>query len=263
MAEESLKKILLNAKPGDYDKIMDHRITQEDISDFNNLYSEFASLEKDYQHLILGRREASQELIKRLDLLEQMSRLIERGMKSQKYHYENVSDSSISFGIEDSYKVLEVLKLLSSNESVEYEIKTITYPAYDSSERHGYRTTSKYTGEITILGEKNAISKLDSSKKLPYLSQEMLLEIFHQGFSMVLLGNDEYMTERLNLPNKKTLGYHQPVFYLHDDELAIATTLFMRFVKENGTDLESLEVDDLVRTIKSMYQKAKILKKDD
>lgn len=261
MDEESLKEMLLNVKPGDYDKIMDHRITQEDISDFNNLYSEFASLEKDYQHMILGRKEASQELVKRLDLLEQMSRLIERGLKSQKYHYENVSDTSISFGIEDSYKVLEVLKLLSSNESVQYEIKTITYPAFDSSERHGYRTTSEYTGEITILSERNAISKLDSSKKLPYLRQEMLLEIYQHGYSMILLGNDEYMTERLNLPNKQTLGYRQPVFYLQDDELADATSLFMRFVEDNGTDLEYLEVDKLVQTIKSKYQKSKKRKK--
>lgn len=263
MAEESLKEMLLNVKPGDYDKIMNHHITQEDISDFNNLYSEFASLEQDYQHMILGRKEASQGLVKRLDLLEQMSRLIERGLKSQKYHYENVSDNSISFGIEDSYKVLEVLKLLSSNESIQYEVKTITYPAFDSSERHGYRTTSEYTGEITILGEKNAISKLDSSQKLPYLRREMLIEIYQQGYSMVLLGNDEHMTERLNLPNKQTLGYRQPVFYLHDDELAAATSLFMHFVEENGTDLECLNIDDLVQTIKSKYQKLEKRKKID
>lgn len=258
MAEESLKEMLLKVKPGDYDKIMNHRITQEDISDFNNLYSKFASLERDYQHMTLGRKEVSQKLAKRLDLLEQMSRLIERGLKSQKYHYENVSDTSISFGVEDSNKVLEVLKLLSSNESVQYEIKTITYPAFDSSERHGYRTTSECTGEITILGEKNAVSKLDSSKKLPYLRQEMLLEIFQQGFSMVLLGNDEYYTERLNIPSEKTkISFRPLVFCLQDDELANAFYSFWSFIEENGTDFNQLEPSDLVQAIKSKYQKRK------
>ena len=262
MAEESLKEILLNVKPGDYDKIMGHRITQKDISDFNNLYSEFASLEKDYQRMILGRKEASLELVKRLDLLEQMSRLIERGMKSQKYYYENVSSSSISFGEEDSYKVLEVLKRLASGDSLQYEVKTITFPAFDSSERHGYRTTSEYTGKITILGEKESISKLDSSRKLPFLNQEMLVNIYQQGFSMILIGNDEYYTERLNLQNKQTIGsYHPLVFYLQNDELANATSSLMSFVEENGTDLSQIEVDDLVKLLKDKYQKSQKRKK--
>ncbi len=34
MNNESLKNILLNAKPGDYEKIMNHTITEEDIIDF-------------------------------------------------------------------------------------------------------------------------------------------------------------------------------------------------------------------------------------
>lgn len=260
MAEESLKEILLNAKPGDYEKIMNHRITQEDISDFNILYSEFASLERDYQHMILGRKKASQELVKRLDLLEQMSRLIERGIKSQKYHYESSAKDVKDAGIKDYHKALEVLRQLASNDSVQYEIKTIFYPAYDSSERHGYRTTEEYTGEIIILAEKSSLSKFDSSKKLPYLTREMLSEVYEQGYSMVLVGNDEYMTERLDLPKKQTLGHYHPiVFYLQDDELAKATSSFINFIGENGPDIDQLKVDDLVRTIKSKYQKVKKL----
>ena len=41
MTAENLKEILLNVKPGDYNKIMEYQITQEDIKDFYNLYSEF------------------------------------------------------------------------------------------------------------------------------------------------------------------------------------------------------------------------------
>ena len=36
MTAENLKEILLNVKPGDYNKIMEYQITQEDIKDFYN-----------------------------------------------------------------------------------------------------------------------------------------------------------------------------------------------------------------------------------
>lgn len=57
MSKESLKEILLNIKPGDFDKIMNHSITQKDIMDFKNLYCEFISLERDYHQMILGRKQ--------------------------------------------------------------------------------------------------------------------------------------------------------------------------------------------------------------
>ena len=62
MTAENLKEILLNVKPGDYNKIMEYQITQEDIKDFYNLYSEFVSLENDYQQKILGRKEIAKDL---------------------------------------------------------------------------------------------------------------------------------------------------------------------------------------------------------
>ena len=259
MTEESLKEILLNIKPGDYEKIMNHRITQKDITDFNNLYLEFVNFEKKYQHTILGRKEAALELIKKLDLLEKMNALIKREIELQKSFYEKSSSSAISFTLEDSYKVLEVLKRLANQNSNIYDIKTITFPAFYNNERHGYRTTSEYTGKITILGEKKAISKLDSSKKLPYLKQEMLVDIYQQGFSMILIGNDEYYTEHLNLPNKQIIGnYNSLVLYLQNDELATVTSSLISFVKENGTDLNQIEIDDLVKLLK---EKKKNLKK--
>ena len=48
MVKENLKEMLQNVKPGDYDKIMGYTITQNDIKDFYELYSEFASLKNDY-----------------------------------------------------------------------------------------------------------------------------------------------------------------------------------------------------------------------
>lgn len=256
MAKESLKEILLDSKPGNYDKIMNLSITQDDIKDFNDLYCELVSLENEYQQMILGRKEVAKDLVKKLELLKRMSELIARGIEIRKEHYEHFTRDLKNTDIDEYYKVLEILKQLASNDAVQYEIKTIRYPAYDSSERHGYRTTDEYTGEITILAEKEALSKFDCSKKIPYLTQEMLVEIYQQGFSMILVGNDEYMTERLNLTNKQTLGsYHPIVFYLQDDELSNATEAFMRFIEENGTDLNQIATCDLVYTIKSKYQK--------
>ena len=73
MVKESLKEKLLNVKPGDFDKIMRHQITQEDIKDFYDLYCEFAFFETDYQQMILGRKDAAKDLTKRLELLKQMN----------------------------------------------------------------------------------------------------------------------------------------------------------------------------------------------
>lgn len=189
-----------------------------------------------------------------------MSEFITRGISIQKSNYEKSVRELEDINIDDYYKVLEVLKLLSSNELVQYEIKTLTYPTFDYSERHGYRSAEEYTGEITILAEKEALSKLvDISTEMSYLTKDMLREVYQQGFSMILVGNDRYRTE-LNLPNQRTLGYFYPiVFYLQDDELAIATSSFMSFIEENGTDLEQIKIDDLVQTIKSKYQKQKKL----
>ena len=258
MSKESLKDILLNVKPGDYDKIMNHSITQEDIKDFYNLYCEFASMESDYQQMILGRKEAAKDLIKKLELLKQMSELIARGMNRQKTHYEYAKRELKNASIDEDeyYKVFEVLRQLASSESVQYEIKTIRFPAYDSSERHGYRTTEEYEGEITVLAEKEALSRFESDKKLPYLKKEMLEEIYQHGFSMVLFGNDEHKTEGLDLPNKQTLGYCHPiVFYLQNDELATATLSLIKFIEDNGTDLGQIEIDDLITVLKLNYQK--------
>lgn len=264
MAKENLKEMLLNVKPGDFGKIMRHPITQEDIKDFYDLYCEFASLETDYRQMLFGRKDAAKELTKRLELLKQMSELISRGMNIQKGHYEHASRDLKNSNIdEEQYdKVFEVLRQLASNESVQYEIKTIRYPAYDSSDRHGYRTTDEYTGEITILAEKEALSKFESDKKIPYLNQEMIEEIYRHGFSMILFGNEEHKTERLNLPNKQTLGYYHPiVFYLQDDELANVVISFISFIQENGADLNHIETNDLVEIIKSKYQKKNMQKK--
>ena len=257
MSKESLKEMLLNVKPGDFDKIMSHQITQEDIKDFYDLYCEFAFLETNYHQMILGRKDAAKDLTKRLELLKQICELISRGMNIQKTHYEYASrdlkDSNID---EEQYdKVLEVLRELANNESVQYEIKKITYPAYDSSDRYGYRTTDEYTGEITILAEKEALSKFETGKRIPFLNQEMIEEIYRHGFSMALFGNEEHKIERLNLPNKQILGYYHPiVFYLQDDELANAVGSFISFIEENGADLNQIETSDLVETIRSKYQ---------
>ena len=126
MTAENLKEILLNVKPGDYNKIMEYQITQEDIKDFYNLYSEFVSLENDYQQKILGRKEIAKDLVKRLELLKQMNELILRGIITKIGHYENASrnikDSSMD---EEQYeKVFRILRQLASDESIQYEIKT-------------------------------------------------------------------------------------------------------------------------------------------
>ena len=105
MTEESLKEMLLNVKPGDFDKIMGHQITCEDIKDFYDLYCEFASLETDYQQMILGRKDTAKDLIKRLELLKQMSEFISRGMNVQKGHYEEASRDLNDSNIDDEKKL--------------------------------------------------------------------------------------------------------------------------------------------------------------
>lgn len=87
----------------------------------------------------------------------------------------------------------------------------------------------------------------------------MLIDIYQQGFSIILIGNDEYYTEHLNLPNKQIIGnYNSLVLYLQNDELATITSSLVSFVKENGTDLNQIEIDDLVKLLK---EKKKNLKK--
>lgn len=256
MTAENLKEILLNVKPGDYNKIMEYQITQEDIKDFYNLYSEFVSLENDYQQKILGRKEIAKDLVKRLELLKQMNELILRGIITKIGHYENASRNiKDSYMDEEQYeKVFRILRQLASDESIQYEIKTIKYPTYDSSEKHGYRTVDEYTGEVTILAEKEALAKF-SDEKNSYLMRKKIEEIYRYGSSVVLFGNDEYVTEELNLPNKQTLGFHHPiVFYLQDDELANAVMSFMSFIKENGVDINKIETNDLIETIKPKHQ---------
>ena len=91
----------------------------------------------------------------------------------------------------------------------------------------------------------------------------MLLDIYKQGFSIILVGNDEYMTERLNIPNKQSLGHYHPiVFYLQDDNLSTAVFSFINFIEENGPDIEGMEVGYLVQVIKSKYLRSKKLNKE-
>ncbi len=188
MVEESLKEILLNQKPGDFDKIVHHVITNEDVKDFYNLYE-------------------------------------------------------------------EVLQLLANNDSLQYEIKTITYSTINSIDRYGYRTMDRCSEKITILALKENLEKLDN---ITVLTQKMLMEIYQQGSSMVIVGNDDYMTKGLKLPNQQILGYYQSmVCYLQDDELAHAISMLISFIEENGTDFEQISSNDLANSIKGTYQKQK------
>ena len=260
MEQEKLNNILINDKLEDYDKTINHNITEKDIIDFNNLYLEFLILENEYKKTIYNRKETAKKLTKILSLLNQMNDLITRDITRKRAYYDLAMRDLKDVNINEHYKVLEVLKQLASNESVQYEIKTIEYPAFDSTERHGYRVTEKYEGEITILASKNALSKIDDSKKLPYFNQKMLLDIYNQGFSMVLVGNDEYMTEYLNIENMHKLGnFHPIVFYLQNDELNDATSLLMEFIKDNGADFSQIETNDIVNAIKSKYKKRNLI----
>ena len=252
MAKEILKEMLLNAKSGDYEKIMNYSITLEDIKDFYDLYCEFASLEADYNHMILGRKDVAKDLAERLELIKQMSKLIDRDIKIRQDNYKSVA-KDLNINEEQYNKVFEVLRQLAANESAQYEIKIIKFPAYDNSVRYGYRTSEEYTGEMTILCEKGALSGFESDKKMSYLNSIMLEDIYQQGFSMVLFGD---CVEEINLPNKQFLGYYHPiVFCLQDDSLASASKAFINFIEENGADLNHIEIDDLIATIKSKYKK--------
>lgn len=257
MERESLKEMLLNIKPGDYAKINTHVITEEDIKDYYNLYSEYFKAKNEYSHLILGRKEKAQELLKTLKLLETMNKLILEGIKGERNYMEDSINELRYAHIKDYSKAFEVLKRLAETDKVKYEIKAIKFPAYDSIERHGYRDTIEYEGEIIILGESETLSKYDFSSSNQYFSKDTLIEIYNHGFSMVLIGNDEYKTD-LKLPNKHTIGnYHPIIFYLQDDELANAASKFIKFIEENGPDIEGMEISDLVNIINSKYCKSK------
>ncbi len=158
-------------------------------------------------------------------------------------------------------RVLKVLKDLSSNDVTKYEIKTITFPTWDSYDRHGDRFRVEVNGKLTILGEEEAISKLDSSKKMKLLTQDMLIDIYNQGYSMILFGNTEYYTERLRIKDKEIIGYNEPlVFYLQDDELSIAASSLINYVRENDINLREISEADLTGALRK-YQKGKELTK--
>lgn len=262
MGNNSLKDILLNLNPDTFDEFKNHSINTNDIKDFCELYLEFLSLEKDYNEMVVGRKETSKYLEKKLELLKDMVEFFMTDIKKKKNYYKAASRDLEDSNIDECNieKVFEVLKTLSSDENVQYETKKINFPAYYNIDHYGYRTTEEYNGVITILGEKNSLSKLDSLKTP--LTQDDLIDIYNQGFTMVLQGNDEYLTEKLNISNKQVLGYYKPiVFYLHDDELANSIKLFMDFVKNNGPDLNNIKIVDLTETIKKYDKREKVKEK--
>lgn len=262
MKEETLLEKLTNCKPGEYSKVINHILTITDIKDFMELYQQFWSLQDGYSKLVLGRKQASKELVEKLKQLEEISGLIELGIKNQRQHYENLMQDLDHIGtIKDYKKVFEVLKQLSSNLIKQYEFKTIQYPTFDSSERHGYRTTKEYTAEITILAEKELLlNNFDDIKESSHHMRKKLLDIYKQGSSVIIVGNDDSMTTHLDLPNKTTLGNYRPiVFYLQDDELGKAASCLIEFLKENGVDIGTIEVNELVQALKAPKQKIKKL----
>lgn len=257
MAEIGLKEILLK---GDYRRLKGYHITQDDVLDFYNLYAEFKLLEDEYQSMTLGRKEAAKSLVERLTFLEEMSNIITTKTRTRKNIYEEATSDLEEASIKDYNKLFEVLRILASTDTTQYGIKTFEFLAYDSSERHGYRTDETYTGVIAILAESESLARLEESITGTHITKERLLELYQQGYSMVLTGNDDYMSD-CDLPNKHALGnLHPIVFYLQDDELAKAATAFLGFVAENGADIDGIEVADLVKVIKASYQKTIDLK---
>ncbi|MCI8330694.1 MAG: hypothetical protein HFE04_01185 [Bacilli bacterium] len=254
MENESLKEMLLDIKPGDYEKINKHIITEKDIEDFYQLYSEFLKEDKEYHHIILGRKEKAQELLGKLKILKNMCKLITREIDRHNEHLENSTDELEYAHIKDKMKALEILKLLASTNEEKYEIVKINFPAYDSIERHGTRDSINYNGEIIILAEENTILGYDFSNKNKCLQKSTLIEIYNKGYSIVVVSNDECKT---NLPFPKiTIGnYHPIIFYLQNDELAKAAYQFIKYIEENGPDIEQIEISELIKEINKKYKK--------
>ncbi len=260
MAEMSLKEILLSEK---YELLRGYNFTRDYVLDFYVLYHEFSLLEEKYRQMVHGRKVEAANLVAKLKFLEEMVEIIATKLKTKKGYYQESTYDLGDASIKDFNKLYEVLKTLASTETTQYDIKTFEFSAYDSSEHHGYRTMNRYDGVIAILAEKESLSNLEASIKGTDISRERIMELYQQGYSMVLTGNDDFMTD-YDLPSRYNLGsYHPIVFYLKDDELAKAATAFLDFAAENGTDMDNIEVVDLAETIKSKYQKKMNFKRVD
>ena len=266
MGKYNLKELLINSKPGDFDKNMKYNVTKEDIEEFYRLCCEVYRFEKIYDEVLLGRKEMANELNKKIDLLRQMNEVISKNLNLKKEHYENVT-KNLRIEKDQYRKVLEVLKKLASNSSTKYDIRTIEYLTFETDERYGYRSSIEYTGNLTILAEKEALSILDNkdinvTNKYGFLNDDVIKEIYNKGFSMVLFGNDRDTINELRLPFNYFKGLRSPlVFYLQDDELASAAKSFMNFIEDNGADLNNIKESDLIETINLRYLRDQKVKK--
>ena len=94
----------------------------------------------------------------------------------------------------------------------------------------------------------------DFSNKNKCLQKSTLIEIYYKGYSIVVVSNDECKT---NLPFPKiTIGnYHPIIFYLQNDELAKAAYQFIKYIEENGPDIEQIEISELIKEINKKYKK--------
>ncbi len=253
MKKKSLKDILLDPK-SNYETITGHIITSEDIMDFYNLYLEISDLEKEYEKTVYGRKNEALKIREKLMLLANMNNLFEKNLKAKVQNYEIATKNIEDVRVKEHYKMLEVLKELASNDEVKYVVKTFNFPAVSFSENNGYRYSYDIMGQLIILAEEKALEKLGSSEHLTHLRRSMLEDIYNQGFSMVLAGTNEHLTENLNIENKRMLGVYQPlVFYLQNDELSKAAYSLMLFINDNGADFSNLEVTDIVKAINEKY----------
>lgn len=252
MAKKSLKELLLNRTEGDYYILRDYVLTEQDVKDFYDLYRDYTEIESKYQTLVFGRKEQAKVLSDMLTLLSEMGEIIFREINAKKNEI-NQSLTELEYAnIEDEMKALEIIKELANAEEAEYDIKVIHYQTYDSSERHGYRTMEEYTGEVVILAKKQALDKLEDDS---IISKE-IAQIYEEGHSFIVFGNDEFMTSRLSVP-KQILENYQPLVFCSqgDDVLANAFSLFVHYVNQNGAKFPDISVLDIAKEIKKTYLK--------
>ena len=251
MKEKSLIDKYLNGIT--YDEWLKHKITEQDIIDFKDLYNEFIKLETKYKESMCGRVKVAKDIYEKSKLLESLSAKIKQDCEIKNDSYKHLAEGNAA---STPYDYLELIKELANYDKEKYDIKTIDYETCYWSERHGYREcSSHYQEQVRVLSEKDVLEKIPSSFGYSYQLNNHLKELYEQGASLFLAGGDSL--SGFEISGLEYRKFCQINMYLHDEsidyELANAIELFSSFADENGYDISNIDKDELVEFIRSNY----------
>ena len=251
----------------EYSKAGDNlKVSKKELSDFAKEYLYIRKLRDKYNSGHCNRKEVGEEILERVKNLNRLIDYFKLDLSGHKELYE------FPEYISDYTSVLVALITIANKKEEKYVLKEFPLEQQGSYEtRHGDRERGIFKGNVWVIGDKEALSRIDNSKPMsPNIFKHEITKVINEGYSTVMITSHDYdwsvlpdddKVEKASTAKFKASGFVSELCaYTHSDELAEAVYKLSAYIDTYGGNISGIGIDDFIDRVNSM-EKGKTLSK--